>query len=122
VSPSKYLAVTYTPTSVLVEAAIPGDTNFDGQVDATDLGVLATNWQLPGSWVTADFNGSGIVDVNDLSLMALNWHAGVSFAEAAAALGLPGGSVPEPAMIGVAPFLIMLGARRRRLCLTLRRP
>src|SRR5262249_13982050 len=43
-----------------------GDANLDGQVDVTDLGSLATNWQTSSIWAGGDFNYDGFVDVTDL--------------------------------------------------------
>jgi fibronectin-binding autotransporter adhesin len=82
-----------------------GDADLNGQVDVNDLGILATNWQTSQVWAGGDFDYNGTVNVNDLGLLATNWQAGVgnplgpSFAEAAAALGLPAAAVPEPAAI-----------------------
>lgn len=97
-----------------------GDANFDGVVDVSDLGVLATNWQGAGAtWREADFSGDDLVDVTDLGVLATNWQFGApgpaapgSFAAAAASVGLA--SVPEPAFASGAIGLVLLGARRRR--------
>src|SRR3954451_10830443 len=54
----------------------PGDANNDLQVDVTDLGVLATNWQQsPRAVYQGDFNGDRIVDVSDLGILASNWQS-----------------------------------------------
>jgi hypothetical protein len=86
---------------------IPGDADLDGDVDIADLGILASNWQLPGDLLHGDFDGNGTIDVNDLGLLASNWQAGVGsgqpLGEALAAVGLPGSSVPEP---GTAALLL----------------
>lgn len=82
-----------------------GDANFDGLVNATDLGILALNWQKTGRhfW-EGDFTGDGKVDVNDLYLMSMNWQK-------TDALGLPAlpVSVPEPSsllFLVLAPFVL----------------
>ena len=72
---------------------VPGDANRDGQVDGSDVTILAGNWQmgvengLIPSWEDGDFNGDGKVDGSDVTILAGNWQYGV---EAAAS------AVPEP--------------------------
>ena len=106
-------------TSVLIKFTYTGDANLDGQVDVTDLGALATNWQMSGNWTSGDFNYTGFVDVSDLGYLASNWQAGVgnpmgqSFSDALASVGLGGVTVPEPAMLGFT-LLGLFAARRRR--------
>ncbi len=63
--------------SILVKHTYYGDTNLDGQVDISDLGRLATNWQANAAWSGGDFNYDGFVDISDLGLLATNWQAGV---------------------------------------------
>jgi hypothetical protein len=104
-----------------VSVPIPGDTNLDGIVDITDLGTLATNWQMPGSRAQGDFDGSGFIDITDLGLLASNWQEGVAAAaprsDLAAALSsvqLPA-RVPEPsAAMLVAAGLALASTRRKR--------
>ncbi len=98
---------------------LPGDANFDGLVDISDLGILATNWQTspPDGWHGGDFTFDGIVDISDLGLLATNWQTSVgspsgSFAEGLAQVGLPPISVPEPAAAMAVAAAMLL--RRRR--------
>jgi hypothetical protein len=98
-----------------------GDANLDGQVDITDLGELATNWQTSDGWLGGDFDGTGFVDITDLGLLATNWQAGVgtptrsfSLNEALASLDLPTGIVPEPASIGILAGICLAASARRR--------
>jgi hypothetical protein len=112
---------TVDATSILIKFTYPGDTNLDGQVDVTDLGSLATNWQTSGDWVKGDFNYDGFVDVSDLGALATNWQAGVGnplapsrLDEALAAVGLGGVSVPEPSGLGIVVAGILFGLRKRR--------
>jgi len=104
-------------SSVLVELTFGGDASLDGQVDVTDLGALATNWQSSGAlWVDGDFNYDGLVDVSDLGILATNWQAGTesgSGSPLSAFLGLPTGSVPEPSLIGILTGGLLLCGRRR---------
>lgn len=110
-----------TPTSVLVAYTFYGDSNLDGQVDVTDLGALATNWQMSGFWTGGDFNYDGFVDVTDLGSLATNWQAGVAgpagptLEQAMASLGLPIAAVPEPsALLSLAAAGIILSMRWRK--------
>jgi hypothetical protein len=66
-------------TAVVVKFTRYGDANLDGQVDVSDLGRLATNWQTSGrDWSAGDFNYDSSVDVSDLGLLATNWQTSVS--------------------------------------------
>ncbi len=55
-----------------------GDANRDGVVDVTDLGILATSWQLSSKgWNDGNFSGTQndtIVDVTDLGILATSWQ------------------------------------------------
>lgn len=74
VSSTKRLAVTYTPTSVVVTAARPGDANLNGTVEFNDLLALAQAYSLSGqSWATGDFDGTGTTTFDDLLLLAQNY-------------------------------------------------
>jgi len=114
-------AVDFDDATWLIEEILEtwfGDANLDGQVDATDLGILAGNWQGASGWAGADFNGDGLVNLTDLGVIATNWQNGVpgppapSFTEAWAAAQQ---SVPEPttaALLGIATVGLL--SRRRR--------
>jgi hypothetical protein len=65
VSPTKYLAVTYTPTSVLVTAALPGDADLNGTVNIADFAILASNFNTAGGWSGGNFNGDALVNIGD---------------------------------------------------------
>ena len=107
-------------TAVLVRWTYQGDATLDGQVDVSDLGRLATNWQQSADWSGGDFNYDGFVDVTDLGALATNWQLGVgnplgqpSFEAALASVGLGHVSVPEPAgmtLLGLAAASLL---RRR---------
>lgn len=53
-------------------AACPEDLDASGAVDGADLGLLLSQWQLPGS---ADLNHDGAVDGGDLGLLLARWGA-----------------------------------------------
>ncbi len=106
-------------STILVKYTFGGDANLDGQVDVTDLGALATNWQTSAPWTGGDFNYDGFVDVTDLGALATNWQAGVgsplgpgSLEQAMQSVGLSGMAVPEPASLVLAGTI--LGMTRRR--------
>lgn len=60
-----------TPT---VPAAIPGDLNNDGKVDALDLSTLLSNWNKTGQTAAqGDLNNDGTINALDLSTLLANW-------------------------------------------------
>jgi beta-glucanase (GH16 family) len=79
----------YQPTPLPVDP-LPGDANLDGRVDATDLGILATNYGTTTGATRAmgDLNGDGRVDITDLGILATNWQTVASSAPIAAPTGL----------------------------------
>jgi hypothetical protein len=120
-----YLGVAVDGSAVVVSFTYYGDANLDHKVDVADLGTLASNWQMAGTWTSGDFDYSGSIDVNDLGLLASNWQAGVgnpltptarpwAFSDVLSSLGLPDVAVPEPAPLGLALVVAMARSRRRR--------
>ena len=65
---------------------------------------LASHWNLPGNWDDGDFNYDGIVNANDLGLLSYNWQQGTgaplgsSLSSALTSLGIPIVSIPEPTL------------------------
>ena len=58
---------------------LAGDANLDGQVDGSDVTILAGNWQsTTATWDSGDFNGDGRVDGSDVTILAGNWQAGLA--------------------------------------------
>ena len=55
-----------------VDSPVFGDINFDGIVNAADLGLLIASWG-PCTGCPADLNGDGLVDAADLGLMIAAW-------------------------------------------------
>jgi hypothetical protein len=54
---------------------LAGDADHDRDVDVTDLGILASNWQkFVLDFTRGDFNYSGRVDVADLGILAARWQ------------------------------------------------
>lgn len=91
----------------------PGDANLDGNVNVSDLGVLATNYGVGGGfeWGDGDFNGNGLVDVSDLGILATN------YGNIYPIVVDPTNDVPEPSTFAIWCILGGLGmiaVRRRR--------
>jgi hypothetical protein len=108
-------------TSVLIKYTYAGDANLDGQVDVTDLGALASNWQTSNVWTGGDFNYDGFVDVTDLGALATNWQAGVGsplapsrLDDAMQAVGLSPIGIPEPSALALFGSVTALVFPRRR--------
>jgi len=86
---------TWTATTMYQEGPKPGDANRDNRVGTGDLSIMAGNWLQSGKvWEQGDFTGDGVVDTGDLALMAANW-----LWSGQVLLALPGGAIPEPAMM-----------------------
>lgn len=63
------------PNDLIIRYTIYGDADLNRQVDITDLGLLATNWQLGSRrWNHGDFDFSHLVDITDLGRLATNWQ------------------------------------------------
>jgi hypothetical protein len=78
-------------SSILARLTWAGDSDLDGDVDAADLGALATHWQVAGDWTAGDFDYDDLVNVSDLGMLATNWQASdpQRSSIALAAFGLP---------------------------------
>ena len=79
------LSISDSDLILTVKALIPGDTNYDGVVDATDAATLSDNWLTSAAdWSMGDFNDDGMVNDIDATILAANWQVSGST------------SVPEP--------------------------
>ena len=88
---------------------IPGDADLDGDVDAADASIMASNWLKPSGavWGEGDFDEDGDVDDRDATVLAANWQFGVDAASAA--------SIPEPqSLLLLAIGAVCMGLARRR--------
>ncbi len=102
------LAVTYTGTSVLVTAALPGDANLDGKINLADLQILGDHWNGSSlSWSLGDFNGDGKVNLSDLQIVGDHWSGSAADFAAFAA------TIPEPGGVGMALCLVLIAPGRR---------
>ena len=93
----------YDNFSYEVEAGdIPGDTNGDGAVDVSDLGILSGNYGTVGTadWEDGDFTGEGDVDVSDLGILSGN-YGWVASAPLGASQPLAAPPASEPLVITV---------------------
>ena len=54
---------------------LPGDANFDGQVDINDLTIVLAHYDttVGASWATGDFLGDGKVNINDLTIVLAHY-------------------------------------------------
>ena len=59
--------------SLSFPAAAPGDFDKDGAVKLNDFAVIASQWQMTGSGLTADLDEDGAVNMNDLLIFIGNW-------------------------------------------------
>src|SRR5688572_26715345 len=59
---------------------LPGDANFDGNVNLNDFNVLASNFGTAtgATWQQADFNFDGNVNLNDFNLLAAHFGQSVA--------------------------------------------
>lgn len=89
-----------------------GDADYDGDIDLSDLGVLATNYGTTSGalWDDGDFDFDGDVDLNDLGTLATNYGAGS--AQALADFQML--TVPEPAgaALGILAAALLLKPHR----------
>jgi hypothetical protein len=89
-----------------------GDFNLDESVDVVDLGILATNYNVPTGMtiLEGDANQDGAVDVVDLGILATNYGVSLQTAQTMMA------SVPEPGtglLLALAAFGLLLKRRRK---------
>jgi len=80
----------FVPYDGYLAPAVPGDANYDGQVDQDDAGVLSSHWGNAGAtWADGDFNLDGLVNAADAAILTANWGYGTSEAT----------TVPEPSAL-----------------------
>ncbi|MBN2218421.1 MAG: hypothetical protein JW719_13685 [Pirellulales bacterium] len=87
---------------------LPGDTNYDFEVDAADATVLADFWGrtgLGGGFTVGDFNSDGTVNALDASILAANWGSHVEESSA---------KVPEPSSAVLLAVLALIALLPRQ--------
>jgi hypothetical protein len=92
---------------------LPGDADWDGDVDSDDIDIFRITFGQRGQGLQADFNKDGTVDLRDFAI--IRTHLGlVSGSGVPGASGLPVQAVPEPATIILLAGAIPLFLRQRR--------
>lgn len=89
-----------TADAVLSFFVLAGDANRDRAVDIADFSILATRFNLPGTFSQGDFNYSGTTEIGDFAILAGRFNTSLPAARQAAAAG-PWAAVPvdrSPAM------------------------
>lgn len=113
----------YTPYTFSVGLTIPGDTDYTGLVNFSDLLTLARHYNTTDAqWTDGDFNRDGLVNFSDLLALARHYNqsAPASIPGASAQLDADlatafAATVPEPTSLAlVAAAAISLATRRRR--------
>jgi hypothetical protein len=59
---------------------MPGDTNYDGVVDLTDLNNVLNNFRRAGDTFPGDTTGDGVVSLDDLNAVRNHFGEGVAAA------------------------------------------
>ena len=98
--------------------SLPGDVDFDNDVDTADRNRLVTNWTgaLPGGpsrlcWNDGDFDGDGDVDTADQTQLITNWTGAIANVQVSNL------AVPEPkhlTVVGMIGAVIILRHRSQR--------
>jgi adhesin HecA-like repeat protein len=117
---------------IVIEPALPGDTDLSGTVDIHDLQNLLGDFNAAGFWDQGNFNGHAVVDISDVQALLSNFNSSTSLSYSElngienlvgtfgyTATANPDGTgfslvaVPEPTSVVVMAAGIGLLARRR---------
>ncbi len=79
-----------------------GDFDLDGDIDTTDLTILATNFGLGTTWLEGNANCDLVINTTDLAILATNFGFVAS------------GAVPEPATMSLLALGGLAVLRRRK--------
>ncbi len=115
-SPQLALAPFYdtqqNPNTLTLLATAPGDANGDLVVTIDDFGMLAGNFNQPGTWETGDFDGNGMTNLADFGLLAANFNGDFNtLMSAATELGIA--TIPQPGAGACLSALLMMMVRCR---------
>lgn len=88
---------------------LPGDADFDGEVEFVDFLALADSFGQEAGWSDGDFNCNGVVQFDDFVTFAESFRAANQVAAASAPA-----SVPEPSSAILAAMGILLLKRKDR--------
>jgi fibronectin-binding autotransporter adhesin len=98
--------------SILVAPELPGDADFSGKVDLTDLNTVLNHLGVADShWTSGNFDGAATIDLTDLNDVLNN--LGVSLPNANS-IASPAAATPEPASLAIMGAGVSLLLRRRR--------
>jgi len=107
---------TYRPQIDLIRAIpLPGDADWDGDVDGVDIQIFRATFGQSGPDLQADFNNDETVNLADFAIIRSNFGM-ISGGVMAGAESLPVQFVPEPASMALLALAapVLLRARRRR--------
>jgi hypothetical protein len=95
---------------------LPGDANFDGDVDSDDFNALATSFGIASGmvWQNGDFNFDGAVNSDDFNILATNFGLGVGATVADAQdWSALAAAIPEPSVLLPLAGVAVVSRRRR---------
>jgi len=101
---------------------LPGDADWDGDVDITDFAILRSTLGDVGPGLSADFNGDEVVDFTDVEILETNFGmisgSGIPGAGGSAPPAMTPVPAPGPAtffmLAAAGPLLLRSRSRRRR--------
>jgi len=102
---TSFAGVDVDGTAIVARYTRIGDANLSGSTEIGDFGLLASNFNRPGSWSSGDFNYDDVTDIGDFALLAAHFNQVAPAARA---------TVPEPSGLLVVCGVALSTLRRRR--------